>query len=79
MDFNYIDFDRDENISKEEYNFFLDNFGTQNLLSVQETSQMDCWAYAAVAVFLVVLAKMGLGYKNRKNEDDLYERAELIV
>jgi hypothetical protein len=27
MDFNYIDFDRDDSISKDEYIFFLDNFG----------------------------------------------------
>ena len=38
MDFNYIDFDRDDSISKEEYMFFLDNFGApaQKLFAVEE-------------------------------------------
>lgn len=41
MDFNFVDFDRDDKISKEEYLFYLDNFSgleaTQSLRVINES------------------------------------------
>ena len=41
MDFNFVDFDRDDRISKSEYQYYLDNFSTlestQSLIVIQES------------------------------------------
>ena len=79
MDFNYIDFDRDDSISKEEYIFFLDNFGgpAQKLFMVEDQTS-NFWVYALLLTLGLMFAKLGYS-KTRKIEDDQYERVDTLL
>ena len=88
MDFNFIDFDRDNKISKNEYLYYLDNFAhleaAHSLTVIHESnpnpSKMDpLVAFLAAINILIVMFSVRYVMKSGKRDDSFKKKMSILV
>ena len=88
MDFNFIDFDRDDKISKKEYQYYLDNFikvdGIQSLVIIKESrpqeQSIDPMIILLAIINLIIVAVTAKHvFKGNKKRDDGYRKKMNIL
>ena len=88
MDFNFIDFDRDDKISKNEYLYYLDNFAhleaAHSLTVIHQSnpksSKMDpSIAFLAAINLLIVMFSVRYVMKSGKKDDSFKKKMSILV
>ena len=86
MNFNFIDFNRDDKISKDEYLYYLDNFtGNQSLMIIPEFKTPEAMKFDPVIMLLVVInivvifATVRHVFSNKKRDDSFKKKISILV